>query len=111
MSCFSSLEESSVNELKQSKGVTVIFKHSTRCSISSTALNRVNSYCAKTDKDIRSYLVNVIEERATSNAIANELLIQHQSPQLIILNNGEVVYHESHLGITERDLISQIEEL
>lgn len=111
MSCFSSLDEAKVQGLKDLEGVTVIFKHSTRCPISSTALNRVNSYCSKTDRHINSYIVHVVEERSISNQIADALSIQHESPQLIILKDGQVKYHQSHLSITESELVSVINKV
>lgn len=110
MSCFSSLDETALLDLKNQNGITVLFKHSTRCPISTTALNRVKSYCSKSDKHFNSYIVNVIEERAISNQIADEFAVRHESPQLIILKDGMVRYHQSHLGITESDLISQIDQ-
>lgn len=75
-----------------------IFKHSTRCSISSTVLDRLER---KWDKPtIKMYYLDLIKHRDISNLIAERFNVEHESPQLIILQNGQVVYHDSHYGIS-----------
>jgi bacillithiol system protein YtxJ len=78
----------------------LIFKHSNSCSISSDVYQEVSTVSS----DI--YLVVVQEARALSNEIALRLGIKHESPQMIILRNGEVVYHASHFDITSAKIES-----
>ncbi|WP_066758641.1 bacillithiol system redox-active protein YtxJ [Crocinitomix algicola] len=74
----------------------VFFKHSTRCSISSMALNRLESnWNIKDDEAVPVYL-DLIQFRAISNAIAERLAVVHQSPQIIIVKEGKAVYSSSH---------------
>jgi len=78
----------------------LIFKHSTRCSISSMALNRLERSWNQDDLgDLKPYYLDLIAHREVSNAIAEDLGVYHQSPQVIILKNGSPVYDNSHMGI------------
>jgi bacillithiol system protein YtxJ len=76
----------------------VIFKHSTRCSISSMAKNRLDKKDAP--NGINFYLLDLIKYRNISNKIAEDFHVRHQSPQVLVINNGKCVYDESHSGIT-----------
>lgn len=75
----------------------VIFKHSTRCSISSMALNRLEKSEAPQAADF--YFLDLIRHRDISNSIADVFNVQHESPQILIIKNGKCIYHESHLAI------------
>lgn len=108
MSCFKSLDHQTFDELLASSGTLLLFKHSSRCSISSTALNRVNSYCEGLDFEHHSFLIPVIEQRDLSNHISERLQIRHESPQLIIVKKGEAVYAESHLSIAKKGLLKAL---
>jgi bacillithiol system protein YtxJ len=77
----------------------VIFKHSTRCSISRFALRQFeNEYGIEADK-MELYFLDLLEYRNISDAIALRFQVQHQSPQLIVLKDGKAVYHVSHSDI------------
>jgi bacillithiol system protein YtxJ len=75
----------------------VIFKHSTRCSISSMAKNRLDKKNAP--DGINFYFLDLIKYRNLSNRIAREFAVTHQSPQVLVIENGKCVYNESHSGI------------
>lgn len=75
-----------------------IFKHSTRCSISSMAKNRLEGSW-DLDDNTPIYYLDLIQYRNVSNLIADKLNVQHQSPQLIVFNGTDVVYHASHNAI------------
>ena len=72
-----------------------IFKHSTRCPISSRAAKVVKK--SHYEGDI--YWVDVVERRDLSNWIADELNVVHESPQLLYLKDGKVAKTWSHYGI------------
>lgn len=77
----------------------VIFKHSTRCSISRMALkNFEKEYTIDEDK-LKPYFLDLLEHRDVSNEIASRFDVQHQSPQLILIKNGKAVYNSSHSDI------------
>lgn len=80
----------------------MIFKHSTRCSISATALNRMERDWK--DGQIKPYMLDLLNYREVSNAVADRFGIQHESPQVLLLKDGRVVYHTSHMAISFREL-------
>ncbi|MFN3301284.1 MAG: bacillithiol system redox-active protein YtxJ [Sediminibacterium sp.] len=84
----------------------VIFKHSTRCSISSMALNRLERDTAPTNTDF--YYLDLIKYRAISNAIAEQFNVYHESPQILVIKNGECIYDESHQGISMNEIAEQV---
>ncbi len=86
--------------IKNSKIKTkVIFKHSTRCGISRMALNSFERNYENDNKQATYYLLDLIQYRDVSDAIASELNVTHQSPQVIVLKDGLVIHTESHHGI------------
>jgi bacillithiol system protein YtxJ len=86
----------------------VIFKHSTRCSISSMALNRFESdYSLIVDKVDVHYL-DLIAFRDVSNEIAHKFNVFHQSPQVIVVKNGESIYDASHNSIRVDDILNSL---
>lgn len=82
----------------------VIFKHSTRCGISSMALNRLEREWSEDLNNIKAYYLDLISYRQISNAIENEFGIYHESPQLILIENGKAVYDASHMSISTVEL-------
>jgi bacillithiol system protein YtxJ len=83
----------------------LIFKHSTRCSISSMALNRLERNWAGHEEKLTPYYLDLITFRDVRNHIATLSGVQHESPQAIVVKNGEVVYHASHNGISLADMM------
>jgi bacillithiol system protein YtxJ len=96
------------NFLAQSDKPLVLFKHSTRCSISSMALNRLENDWQLESDAVHLGFIDLIQYRDVSNFCAEQLKVQHQSPQLILIENGWVKYHASHQGIQYDDLIKQL---
>ncbi len=82
----------------------VIFKHSTRCSISSMAQRRLTDLKTEDAAQAAFYYLDLIAHREVSNRIAEQLDEVHQSPQILVLKNGECVYEASHMEITPREL-------
>ena len=84
----------------------VIFKHSTRCSISTMAKSRLERSPFPSQADF--YCLDILAHRNISNKIAEEFGIAHESPQILIIKNGACTYDESHLAITMSDLMDQL---
>src|SRR2546425_205923 len=81
----------------------VIFKHSTQCSISTEVYQEFLRFTESApDRDYG--LILVIESRQLSNAIADRFKIRHQSPQAILVKDGQAVWSASHWSITEDSL-------
>jgi bacillithiol system protein YtxJ len=90
----SQLEEIDALSNAESRMVA-IFKHSTRCSISSMALNRID----RVEASMPAYFLDLIAHRDISNAIADRYSIEHESPQLLIIQGKKVIFHSSHTMI------------
>lgn len=89
------------------KSPVVLFKHSTRCSISSMVLNRMRSG----PKNIDVHVLDIIAHRDLSNEIAQHFDVMHQSPQLLIIHQGKSVFDISHMGISPNAVTKQLELL
>lgn len=83
----------------------VIFKHSTRCSISSMAKSRLDR--SSIPEDVDFHYLDLIAHKALSAAVAQQFSVHHESPQILVIKNGECVYDESHSGIS----MDEIEEI
>jgi bacillithiol system protein YtxJ len=87
-------------------GLTVLlFKHSTRCSISSMALNRLESKWNDNEK-IPTYYLDLLNHRDISNEIATLYSVEHASPQVLLIKNGVCIYHASHTAISAADILA-----
>lgn len=88
------LEEIKINSSDKPQ---LIFKHSSRCSISSMARNRLDKN--EFPEGIDFYFLDIINHRNISNKIASDFKVHHESPQVLLINKGTCVYNESHSGI------------
>ncbi|MEI8142125.1 MAG: bacillithiol system redox-active protein YtxJ [Chitinophagia bacterium] len=82
----------------------VIFKHSTTCSISRMALDRFER--ATTPEKVDFHYLDLLNYRTISSEIATFFQVHHESPQVLLIKNGECIYDESHYGIMMDELIS-----
>ncbi|MDA9261975.1 bacillithiol system redox-active protein YtxJ [Flavobacteriales bacterium] len=80
----------------------MLFKHSTRCSISAMALNRVEGDWGFSEKEITPFYLDLIAHRDVSAAIADKFNVFHASPQMIVVKNGKSVLDASHNSINTR---------
>jgi bacillithiol system protein YtxJ len=81
----------------------LIFKHSTTCSISHLAKSRLERDWFF-DELIIPYYLDLKNYRAVSNHIADTFDVYHESPQVLLIRNGECSYDASHLDITAQEL-------
>ncbi|WP_353077553.1 bacillithiol system redox-active protein YtxJ [Flavobacterium sp.] len=92
-----------IDEISQTKSV-VLFKHSTRCSISRMALKQFDAEFNYPEEKIDWYLLDLLNHRDLSNEIASRYNVVHQSPQIVVIRNGKAVFNESHDSISTEDL-------
>ena len=85
-----------------------IFKHSTRCGISAMMKNRLGSKWEKNNPTIPIHLLDLLANRELSSRIADDFGIHHESPQLIVLEDGASTYHASHIGISSSAVAKHI---
>ncbi len=87
----------------------LIYKHSTRCNISRTALDRLErNYKQEETKGLKAYFLDLLSYRDVSNAVAQKFGVEHESPQAILIKNGKAVYSASHFEIDYRSILKQL---
>jgi len=100
-------EESQLADIKAESNSrpVIIFKHSTRCSISTMAKSRLERSIAP--DHISFYYLDLIRYRTISAMLAEEFGVHHESPQVLLIRSGACVYDESHNGISMDEIIEQ----
>jgi bacillithiol system protein YtxJ len=99
-----------LEEIKEisSHNPVLIFKHSSRCGISSMALNRLERAWQEEEmSDLVMYFLDLVRFRQVSEAVAQTFNIQHQSPQVLIIKDGQCMYDNSHMGISYAEIKQQ----
>ncbi len=84
----------------------LIFKHSTRCSISTIAKGRMDK--SDVDATCDCYYLDLIAHRNISNLIAEKFHVHHESPQVLLIQKGECTYEESHNAIRPDDILENV---
>ena len=84
----------------------VIFKHSTKCSISSMAKSRLERAIAP--EDIEFNYLDLIAHRNVSAKIAELFNVEHASPQVLIIKDGACIYDESHNAINMDEIVEAV---
>ncbi|HLR14781.1 MAG TPA: bacillithiol system redox-active protein YtxJ [Bacillota bacterium] len=95
---------------KTEENPAFIFKQSTTCPISAEAFEQFKSYVETDARPYEAYFVKVRETRPVSNEIEEKLGIEHQSPQLFFVKDGQAVWNASHRDITVENIIAAVED-
>lgn len=100
-------EEGQLEEIisKSNSKPQVIFKHSTRCSISAVAFQRLQK--AKQPEGIEFYYLDLLAHRPLSNKVAEVFKVHHESPQVLLIKDRKCIFNESHLGISMQDIAAE----
>ena len=87
----------------------LIFKHSTRCSISDSAKAKLERHWDSSEHSSieKAYCLDLLNFRPISSKIADIFGVDHQSPQALLIKNGKCVYHNSHMAILFKDILAQ----
>jgi bacillithiol system protein YtxJ len=94
-----------MDELSATKPV-LLLKHSTTCSISATALNRIErNWKDDNENEVVPFYLDLLAHREISNEIARHYGVQHESPQVLLIRAGKCVYSETHLGINLAEIL------
>ena len=91
---------------KSTRRPQLIFKHSTRCPTSSLIKNRLER--ALQPDSIDFYFLDLLSYRPISNKIVEDFFVEHESPQVLLIQNGQCIYDESHTGITMDDIVERV---
>lgn len=97
-----------LSQIKQNQGYSLIFKHSTRCSISMMAKRRFELDWEDLPADMPLYFLDLIRHRDISNQVAQVFQVHHESPQLLLIKDGECILDQSHGQISVEETIGEI---
>jgi len=95
-----------IDNVKQQQGYSLIFKHSTRCSISMMAKRRFELDWENLPDDMPLYFLDLIKHRDLSAKVAQDFSVHHESPQLLLIKDGECVLDQSHGAISVDETMS-----
>ena len=87
----------------------VLFKHSTRCVISRSVIKSFENQSRELEGKVSFYYLDLLNYKDISAAIAEKFQVLHQSPQVVVVKNGELVGHGSHDNILGLDIESLIQ--
>lgn len=97
-----------LDEIKAIAGYTVIFKHSTRCSISLMAKKAFEADWSVIPPDVNLYFLDLIKHRDISAAIAELFKVHHESPQMLLIRDGDCILDASHSDISADEIAEMI---
>ncbi len=100
--------DNQLKEIKADNGYSIIFKHSTRCSISMMAKKRVDMDLSDLPTTVKPYFLDLIAHRGISNQISEAFQVHHESPQLLLIKDGECILDQSHGDISIEDTLDLI---
>lgn len=99
---------SQVSEIKQQSGYSLIFKHSTRCSVSSMAKKRFELDWSAIPEGTELYFLDLISYRDISAQIAETFQVHHESPQILLIKDGDCILDASHSDISAEEVAEVI---
>lgn len=97
-----------IAEIKQQSGYSLIFKHSTRCSVSSMAKRRFEMDWEAIPAETTLYFLDLISYRDISSQIAETFQVHHESPQMLLIKDGECILDTSHGDISAEEVAELI---
>ena len=98
-----------LNDIKQQAGYSIIFKHSTRCSISMMAKRRFELDWDQFPETLPLYFLDLIKHRDISGKIAEDFQVHHESPQLLLIKDGECILDQSHGAISVEEALVMVQ--
>jgi len=98
--------EEQIEDLKKisSEKNQLVFKHSTRCSISIMIKTRLEKETFPESIDF--FYLDLLKYRNLSNKLAEDFNVHHESPQVLLIKNGDCIYEESHNGIRMEEILN-----
>ena len=97
-----------ITDIKNASGYAVIFKHSTRCSISSMAKRNFELNWDVIPAETPLYFLDLINHRDLSALIAETFQVHHESPQVLVVKDGECILDSSHGEISADEVAESI---
>lgn len=98
-----------IQEIKNETKPVLIFKHSYRCNISRTALDRLERNWNESEMDqVKPYFLDLLSNREISSRLAEQFNVEHESPQVILIDKGKSVLNLSHFEIDYQQIKAAI---
>jgi bacillithiol system protein YtxJ len=97
-----------ISDIKSKPGYSLIFKHSTRCSVSMMAKKRFELDWEVIPAETNLYFLDLISHRAISAQIADTFQVHHESPQILLIKDGNCVLDASHSDISADEVAELI---
>lgn len=101
-------ELSQLNDIKNAAGYSIIFKHSTRCSVSTMAKKSFEFDWDEIPAGTGLYFLDLLKHRDISSQIAEIFQVHHESPQALLIKQGECILDASHSDISVEEMVSLI---
>lgn len=98
-----------LEEIKAASGNNILFKHSTRCPISLMAKRGFEQDWDDLPAGTGVYFLDLLNYRELSNQIAELFHVHHESPQLLLIKDGECILHQSHGDISVAEVNEVLE--
>jgi len=104
-------DEDQIQDIFKATDYSIIYKHSPRCMTSLMAYRQLKSEVSNAKQvEIPLYIVDVISNRRESQLIAGTFLIQHESPQILVIKNGVCVFNTSHENVSLQAVMEHINQ-
>ena len=81
--------------------IQLILKHSQSCAVSFFAKQNLDSVPLEEWPEMDRSMVEVVRFRPISQYIAQKTSVRHESPQVLVIVNGEVIFHTSHSEVNK----------
>lgn len=95
--------------IKESETIPIIiYKHSTRCGLSSMTKNILDKGWEQLEPHAKLYFLDLLRYREVSTMIAERFNVRHQSPQILIIKNGQSLYNASHYNINVEEILEHL---
>lgn len=95
-------------DIKNAEGYSLIFKHSTRCSVSLMAKKGFEMDGDVIPDNTTLYFLDLIAYRDISGQVAEMFGVQHQSPQVLLIKNGKCILNSSHSDISAHEIAEAV---
>jgi bacillithiol system protein YtxJ len=88
----------------------LIFKHSVTCGTSAMAMEEIRDLVGGPAIGADVYVVTVQTARLVAKAIETRLGLRHESPQLLLVVDGRVVWHASHFRVSAAAALAAVRQ-
>ena len=94
--------------IRNGKGISIIFKHNTSCPISKNTRANFEQNLALLPENTGVYFLGLLTFREKSDAIAEQFNVKHESPQILVIQDGECMFNQSLYDISAENAAEAI---